>query len=72
MKGAFENVRRTFAQMPADGQVRFEPGAEVLPGIRSVAAFGHTPGHMLVRLQSAHTAAVARNGSLRTFHRGHR
>jgi glyoxylase-like metal-dependent hydrolase (beta-lactamase superfamily II) len=33
--------------MPADMLVRFEPGAEVAPGIRSVAAFGHTPGHTL-------------------------
>ncbi len=53
MKGAFENVRRTFAQMPADMLVRFEPGAEVLPGIRSVAAYGHTPGHTLFHLRSA-------------------
>ncbi len=53
MKGAFENVRRTFAQMPADMLVRFEPGVEVVPGIRSVAAFGHTPGHTLFHLQSA-------------------
>lgn len=47
MKGAFNNVRRTFAQMPADMLVRFEPGTEVLPGFRSIAAFGHTPGHTL-------------------------
>lgn len=52
MKGAFENVRRTFAQMPADMLVRFEPGSEVAPGIRSVAAFGHTPGHTLFELSS--------------------
>ena len=53
MKGAFQNVRRVFAQMPADTLVRFEPGSEVAPGIRSVAAFGHTPGHTLFQLQSA-------------------
>ena len=53
MKGAFDNVRRTFAQMPADMLVRFEPGSDVLPGIRSVAAFGHTPGHTLFELTSA-------------------
>jgi glyoxylase-like metal-dependent hydrolase (beta-lactamase superfamily II) len=52
MKGAFNNVRRTFAQMPADMLVRFEPGAEVVPGIRSVAAFGHTPGHTLFEVRS--------------------
>jgi glyoxylase-like metal-dependent hydrolase (beta-lactamase superfamily II) len=53
MKGAFENVRRTFATMPADRLVRFDPGSEVVPGIRSMAAFGHTPGHTLFQLQSA-------------------
>ena len=32
--------------------VRFEPGAEVAPGITSVAAFGHTPGHTLFTVKS--------------------
>jgi glyoxylase-like metal-dependent hydrolase (beta-lactamase superfamily II) len=53
MKGAFDNVRRTFAQMPADMLVRFEPGTEVAPGVRSVAAHGHTPGHTLFEVASA-------------------
>lgn len=44
MKGAFGAVRRVFKDMPADRLVRFEPGAELAPGIRSSAAFGHTPG----------------------------
>ncbi|MDH4288594.1 MAG: MBL fold metallo-hydrolase [Aquincola sp.] len=52
MKGAFENVRRTFAEMPASMLATFTPGAEVLPGIRSVAAFGHTPGHTLFEVAS--------------------
>ena len=52
MKGAFNNVRRTFAQMPADMLVRFEPGSELAPGVRSVAAFGHTPGHTLFEVSS--------------------
>lgn len=51
-KGAFQGARRVFAQMPADRLVRFEPGAEVAPGIRSIAAYGHTPGHTLFHLQS--------------------
>ncbi len=43
-RAAFSNVRRRFASY--EGRVRmFEPGAEVLPGIRSVATHGHTPGH---------------------------
>lgn len=52
MKGAFENARRTFAQMPAGMLQTFEPGAEVAPGVRSVAAFGHTPGHTLFEFSS--------------------
>ncbi|MCW5610288.1 MAG: MBL fold metallo-hydrolase [Rubrivivax sp.] len=52
-KGAFNNARRTFGQMPADMLQVFQPGAEVAPGIRSVAAFGHTPGHTLFEVASA-------------------
>ena len=52
MKGAFQNVRRVLASVPADQLVRFEPGAEVAPGITSVAAFGHTPGHTLFTVKS--------------------
>ena len=53
MKGAFENVRRTFATLPADTLVQFGAGTEVAPGIQSVAAYGHTPGHTLFELKSA-------------------
>jgi glyoxylase-like metal-dependent hydrolase (beta-lactamase superfamily II) len=53
MKGAFNNARRVFGQMPADMLVRFESGAEVLPGVKSVAAYGHTPGHTLFEVTSA-------------------
>jgi glyoxylase-like metal-dependent hydrolase (beta-lactamase superfamily II) len=52
MKGAFANVRRVLAGIPADQLMQFEPGKEVLPGITSVAAFGHTPGHTLFRVES--------------------
>lgn len=52
-KGAFNNARRTFGQMPADMLQTFVPGAEVAPGVRSVAAFGHTPGHTLFEVSSA-------------------
>ena len=52
-RGGFMVARRVFAQMPADKLVRFAPGSEVAPGIRSVAAHGHTPGHTLFELQSA-------------------
>lgn len=44
MRGAFEATRRVFAPIASDVR-RFVPGAEVLPGIGSIPAFGHTPGH---------------------------
>lgn len=44
MKGNFNAVRRVFGPI-ADALKRFEPGTELLPGLRSIAAFGHTPGH---------------------------
>lgn len=52
-RGAFANVRRTFGEMPAGMLQVFEPGAEVAPGIASVAAYGHTPGHTLFEVSSA-------------------
>jgi glyoxylase-like metal-dependent hydrolase (beta-lactamase superfamily II) len=52
-RGGYMVARRVFGTMPADNLVRFAPGGEVAPGIRSVAAFGHTPGHTLFELQSA-------------------
>ena len=44
MKGGFAATRRVFSQL-AGTVVRFTPGEVLLPGIRSLAAFGHTPGH---------------------------
>jgi glyoxylase-like metal-dependent hydrolase (beta-lactamase superfamily II) len=52
MRGAFQGVRRVLGGLSADQLVQFEPGKEVLPGINSVAAFGHTPGHTLFTVQS--------------------
>ncbi len=44
MKPAFQNVRRVFD--PVKAQVKqYKGGAEVVTGINSVAAPGHTPGH---------------------------
>jgi glyoxylase-like metal-dependent hydrolase (beta-lactamase superfamily II) len=41
---AFLNARRIFKDIEKDVK-RFEPGGEVAPGITSIAAYGHTPGH---------------------------
>jgi glyoxylase-like metal-dependent hydrolase (beta-lactamase superfamily II) len=43
-RGNFNAVRRVFG--PIAGQVvRFQPGTEVLPGVKAIAAHGHTAGH---------------------------
>ena len=48
-RGNFANVARRFA--PYQGAVTpFQPGAEVIPGITSIAAPGHTPGHTIFRM----------------------
>ncbi|MGB4115206.1 MAG: MBL fold metallo-hydrolase [Polaromonas sp.] len=52
MRGAFQNVRKVFAGLPADQLVQFQAGQEVVPGITSLAAYGHTPGHTLFVAQS--------------------
>lgn len=44
MKAAFAAPRRVLGPI-ASSVIRFNPGDEVLPGIRSLAAFGHTAGH---------------------------
>lgn len=52
-RGGFQLARRVFSELPAGQLQRFSPGSELAPGLRSVAAFGHTPGHTLFELQSA-------------------
>ena len=52
MKGAFMGVRRALGNLGGDQLVKFEPGAVIAPGITSIAAFGHTPGHTLFRMDS--------------------
>jgi glyoxylase-like metal-dependent hydrolase (beta-lactamase superfamily II) len=44
LKGTFNASRRVFGPI-ASTVAKFEPGAEVVPGLRSVPAHGHTPGH---------------------------
>ncbi|MFN7000507.1 MAG: MBL fold metallo-hydrolase [Elioraea tepidiphila] len=45
----FANVARRFA--PYRDRVKtFQPGSEVIPGITSIAAYGHTPGHTVFRI----------------------
>lgn len=50
-KGAFQNARRVFDPIK-DKVVRFEWEKEIVPGISSVEAAGHTPGHTVFALAS--------------------
>ena len=42
LKTNFLNVRRVFKNVKVQ---QYEPGKEVAPGVTSIAAYGHTPGH---------------------------
>jgi len=52
LKPNFLNVRRVFGSIAKDVK-RFEPGADVAPGIASIATYGHTPGHTSFAVASA-------------------
>jgi glyoxylase-like metal-dependent hydrolase (beta-lactamase superfamily II) len=56
-RGAFRNVRRIFGDIAKDVK-RFEPGAEVAPGITSIAAYGHTPGHTAFAVASGNQSML--------------
>ncbi len=51
VRGGFQGVRRVFGPIAASVQ-RFEPGRDPLPGISSIAAYGHTPGHTAFSLRA--------------------
>jgi glyoxylase-like metal-dependent hydrolase (beta-lactamase superfamily II) len=51
MKGAFQGVRRVFGSI-AQNVKRYEMDKEVVPGLTSIAAPGHTPGHTAYMLSS--------------------
>jgi glyoxylase-like metal-dependent hydrolase (beta-lactamase superfamily II) len=57
MKPAFAGVRRRF--LPYQARIRqIQPGGEVMPGISSIATFGHTPGHTSYRLSDGGQQAI--------------
>jgi glyoxylase-like metal-dependent hydrolase (beta-lactamase superfamily II) len=51
-RGGFEAARKVIGSFPAEQVSKFEPGAEIAPGIRSAAAFGHTPGMSVFQASS--------------------
>jgi glyoxylase-like metal-dependent hydrolase (beta-lactamase superfamily II) len=50
-RGGFAAARRVFGPMASTVE-RFEPGRELLPGIVSMPAYGHTAGHTMFMLSS--------------------
>ncbi|WP_207461117.1 MBL fold metallo-hydrolase [Azospirillum sp. SYSU D00513] len=51
MRGGFQTARRVFGPIAKDVK-QYEHGKEIAPGITSVAATGHTPGHTAFMVSS--------------------
>jgi glyoxylase-like metal-dependent hydrolase (beta-lactamase superfamily II) len=62
--GYFRNARRIFADIAKDVQ-RFKPGAEIVPGIVSLPAYGHTPGHTAFTVQSGKEQILVMSDTVR-------
>ncbi|MDB5510564.1 MAG: fold metallo-hydrolase [Enterovirga sp.] len=58
MKPAFQGVRRVFGPVAKDVK-RYEAGKELVPGVMSVAAPGHTPGHTAYTITSGSARFMA-------------
>lgn len=54
----FLNARRIFKDIAKEVR-RFKPGDKVAPGIVSIAAFGHTPGHTAFAIHSGGQSMLA-------------
>jgi glyoxylase-like metal-dependent hydrolase (beta-lactamase superfamily II) len=60
----FLNARRIFKDMAKEVR-QFKPGAEVAPGIVSVPAYGHTPGHTAFAIHSGNRSMLAMSDTVR-------
>ena len=60
----FRNARRIFTDIAKEVRP-FTPGTEVAPGIVSVAAFGHTPGHTAFAIHSGSQSMLAMSDTAR-------
>ena len=60
----FLNARRIFKDIAKEVRP-FQPGVEVAPGIVSVAAFGHTPGHTAFAIHSGSQSMLAMSDTAR-------
>ena len=57
LKIVFHNVRRIFNDIAKD-VTQYQPGKVVAPGVETVAAPGHTPGHTVFAIQSGKDAMM--------------
>ncbi len=62
--GYFRNARRIFRDIAKEVR-QFKPGAEVAPGITSIAAYGHTPGHTAFVVASGHQSMLVMSDAVR-------
>jgi glyoxylase-like metal-dependent hydrolase (beta-lactamase superfamily II) len=60
----FLNARRIFKDIAKEVRP-FKPGTEVAPGIVSVPAFGHTPGHTAFAIHSGNQSMLAMSDTAR-------
>lgn len=57
MRPQFLNARRVFKDIAGEVK-RFQPGRELVPGISSIAAYGHTPGHTAFTVSSGNQSIL--------------
>ena len=60
----FLNARRIFKDIAKEVR-RFKPGDEVAPGIVSIPAYGHTPGHTALAIHSGNQSMMAMSDTVR-------
>jgi glyoxylase-like metal-dependent hydrolase (beta-lactamase superfamily II) len=64
VKRYFLNAHRIFRDIASEVR-RFKPGAEVAPGIVSIPAFGHTPGHTAFAIHSGNQSMLSMSDTVR-------
>jgi glyoxylase-like metal-dependent hydrolase (beta-lactamase superfamily II) len=62
--GYFRNARRIFRDIAKEVR-QFKPGAEVAPGIVSIPAYGHTPGHTAFAIHSGPESLLVMSDTVR-------
>ncbi len=62
--GYFLNARRIFKDIAKEVRL-FKPGAEVAPGIVSIPAYGHTPGHTAFAIHSGSASLMVMSDTAR-------